>query len=318
MLPHITCLKQSLYMGNRQVDKLTNSQSDFLLNCNGTRTFSQVLQQNSTDVSNIIHLSRYLLWWPYPVNNTINTFEKCDRLILCASPEVPWLGMGGRILNDASERKTTILTCFNACEKTRNPLYKSGSEYILACRDESAFASRLAGVSHVNWNISLNKIKGQDSTSIQDDSKTNLGFFNEMIHTFISTFEPSEIFIPGSMGQNNGSDLVQNAVITLVAEGYIQGTVHIYEDVSSSLGYRHIDEFYSKFEDSYLFPFEHYVDTSGASSRKTAMLDLFRCGVTNSQKSMWLSSDVRNAKMSGDSNWTHAERFWKLDFSQFI
>src|SRR6266404_1813564 len=78
LMPHFTCLKQNLFLSNRQLTRLTESQSRFLLHCNGSSSFSQILNVHAIEVKDIIYLSKYLVWWPGPVNDYVNKFGKCQ------------------------------------------------------------------------------------------------------------------------------------------------------------------------------------------------------------------------------------------------
>ena len=216
-------------------------------------------------------------------------------------------------------KKIIILTLFSSSPETRNfLLFKGNPEFKLASLDESLMAARFSGISHVSWNLSKDKANKRATTFVDGFIRPDLKFFQEIIQTAVLKFNPSEIFIPGSLAMKDGSGLILNSILTLAAEGYLSQSIHIFEDVPSILGYRHIDEFYSRFEDSYLTPSEYYIDISNSVLQKYSLLKLFICNMNNSQKEMWFDSDIRNAHMYGEQNCTHAERYWKLNFFEIM
>lgn len=315
LLPHITCVKQNLYIGNRLADRLTKNQSVFLQQCSGRLRFTEIVQQNNIEIAEILHLCRYLLWWPNALNDFENGTGQCRRIIFCADAEMPWLGMGGTILTDMSECSTTIVTCFDTGDKeTDLSLYNGFPEYVLACRDESALAAQLTGIRQINWNISLRKMAIREVSEISGTE----GYFREMIYSAISGSGASEIFIPAALGKKIGAGIIQDTVVALAAEGYIQDSVHLYEDAPAAYGHRVVDEFYSKFEGAYLAPSEYYKDISNTYAGKTTLLQVFRCGITGAEKTLWNQAGITNAGIWGNPQCTRAERFWNLGFSGFM
>jgi hypothetical protein len=292
LLPHITCLGQDLYAGNRKMDRLTPAQAGFLADCTGAHTFAQLLQGPSVNLSDILHLTRYLLWWPDPVSDSVNVFDSCDRLVLCTEPEIPILAMGGRLLEEARVTSTTLLTCFNTPDAAADLLlYRGLPEYRLARLDESYLLARLTGLAHIEWNSSY-------------ENKIDEEVFRKKLHAAISKMEPAGIFIPAALGNNEAARLIRNSILTLYAEGYIQSEIHLYADEPPAIGHRAIDEFLSWFENSYLNPVGYLVRVSGETAvRKYALPDLFRCGNAAAQKKLWR---------------TPSERFWKLNFTNLI
>lgn len=293
LLPHVVCLDEDLYVNGRLTEKLTRQQADFLGYCDGRQTFATIISGHSVDLSSVIHLTQYLLWWHSPVNKWVHEFEECDRLVFSESLNSVWEAMGGRMLFEYPPKGTIIINCF------------SSSQSELAARDEAFFASRLTSVGHRVWNIAREKI----------NSATDI--FTDMIRASIERAKPSEIFIPASLGRRPLSHLIHNTVIGLVAEGYIDASVHLYSD-GSPLGYRHTDEFYSTFEGTYFNPREYWINTSATAASKNAMLDLFAASLSSEQKLLTRTNDGRVARNFGDSGWTAAEHFWQLDFSTMI
>jgi hypothetical protein len=292
LLPQVTCLGQDLYLGSRKLDRLTPGQAGFLAGCSGYETFADILREHELRPADILHLSRYLLWWPTPVGWKAPQFEACDRLVLCTQPQPAILAMGGRILDEAAGTKTRLLSCFNPPAETADlRIYRDVEEYRLGCLDESFLLARVAGIAIIDWNLSLNSSKDDDH-------------FEHLVHDLISKEEPAEIFIPAALGRTRTALLIRNTVLKLFAEGYIQGEVQLYADEPSGLGHRLIDEFESWFEDSYLNPVAYVpaISNTGRLCRKI-IPDLFRCG----------TAVARSRKWAG-----HVERFWKLGFTDFI
>lgn len=290
LLPHITCLEQDLYIGNRKMDRLTPEQNDFLLDCTGRRSFADLLHRHDMKAADILHLSRYLLWWPDPVKETVNVFPAPQRLILCSSPEIPLLAMGARMIREAQAISTTLLTCFETPAETADLLlYKGVGEYRLACLDEAFLLSRLSGMAQLRWSNALHRT-GEET-------------FHRLILAFLEKAEPAAIFIPAALGGDAATLLIRDTVITLYAEGYIQSEIHLYADEPMALGHRMIDEFQSWFEDSYLTPAGYTIPVGDTAIHKQAALDLFSCNTAGIQKNAWLDP---------------VERFWKLNFTALI
>lgn len=309
LLPHITCVKQNLYIGNRLADRLTKNQSVFLQQCSGRLRFTEIVQQNNIEIAGILHLCRYLLWWPNALNGWENETVQCRRLIFSAGAEMPWLAMGGRILAEAPQYSTILVNCFSSGGNENNTtLYNGPAEYLLACDDEAVWAARLAGAGYMNWNLSAQKTEAFQGAAEN-------GLFREKIQTIITRSGAGEIFIPASLEKKIETELVHDAVLALAAEGYIQADIHIYEDAPSSLGQRLADEFYAKFEGAYLAPEEYYTDTSATVTAKSILLQLFRCMIAGDAKTMWAEAGIRNAEIWGNPQATVAERFWQLNFS---
>lgn len=317
LLPYVTCIKQKLFLGLRFVEKTTKKQSQFLQNCNGNQNFLQILQLYSIDVTEIIHLTKYLLWWPSPVNEYLNSFKNSDRLVLSASTELAWLGMGGVLMNGAAEKKTTLLTCFSAASTGTQSLYfDTVAQQNLSCKDEAFFASRVAGIGHVHWNLNASSISARHEES--ELHKLNFEIFREMLISFIRDTEPKEIFAPAGLRYEYGAVAIRDTLLQLKAEGYITSKVYFYEDSPSLSGYRAIDEFHSEFETSYLVPIENYVDVSEIAKLKFLIMDVFKSRITSQKKKLWLNSGKKNAEVSGHTEWESAERYWELSFSKSI
>lgn len=292
LLPQVTCLGPDLYWGSRKFDRLTPGQVHFLNGCSGYTTFGDILREHSLKAGDVLHLSRFLFWWPTPVDWRPPQFEACDRLILCTRPHTAVLAMGGRMLEEAAGTRTMLLTCFEPpVGQADLRAYRDSGEYRLGCLDESFLLGRVAGIAVTDWNISLN---GE-----RDDDR-----FDALVQELISKEDPPEIFIPAALGRSREALLIRNTVLKLFAEGYIQGEVQLYADEPSCLGHRLIDEFESWFEDSYLSPAARPVPFSDAAGRyRKNIPDLFRCGATVTQRRQWVG---------------HVERFWKLDFTDLI
>ena len=319
LLPHVTCLDTTLFLGNRQLEKLTDQQAAFLKHCDGTTTFGQIVKKYSFELSQILHLTKFLLWWPAPVNDFVNIFDSCDRLVITARPETPWLGMGGYLLEGAKHLKTVVLNCFLPSQRTKHAwLYRGASEYRLASRDEAHFAARLSGTACMSWNLSGDGVKQAGATLLQDPYVSDQQApFREWFSGLLEKLEPDEIFIPAALSLEPESHFIFNFVLTLLAEGGIPSEVHLYEDRPSVHGHRYIDEFLVRFEHFYLTPEMYFRDCTEITPYKTALLDTFVTGIANVQKREWEFSSIRNANETENEHYKNAERFWRLNFTTF-
>jgi hypothetical protein len=290
LLPHITCLGQDLFIGSRKMDKLLPEQTGFLLDCNGRHPFSELLFQHALKATDILHLTRYLLWWPEPVKENVNLFPAPERLILCSKPEIPMLSIGARMIREAQDVSTTLLTCFDSAAESANLLfYKGVGDYRLARLDEDFLLARLSGMAQLHWNNSFLRI-GEET-------------FHRLILAHLTKTRPTTIFIPAALGGDTAALLIRNTIIALYAEGYIKSEIHLYADEPPAHGHRLIDEFESWFEDSYLTPVGYSLPVGNTAIHKQAILDLFNCQPLAEQKKAWLNP---------------VERFWKLNFTALI
>lgn len=313
LLPHVTCLEDDVYVGNRHIARLHPHQSAFLRSCDGSRTLTEVIRATQVETVYVTQVAGWLLWWPEAVQEVSPFNGSVDRLVICTRPEEAWLGMGGRILLEAQAQRTTVLTCFSPFGGTHYAeLFQTPEEFNLACRDEAALAARLAGVDHTVWGIPEHEKRIPAGFAEEHAPGLLKDILRETIECVIEELRPREVFVPGALSYSTDSGFLLSTTLSLVAEGCLQSDLYVYEDSPSVMGQRQVDEFCSLFEDSFLVPREHYVDITDARVKKTSLLDLFRCRINSFQRQEWFQSAQRNALLSSLPEASSAERFWQI------
>jgi hypothetical protein len=133
-----------------------------------------------------------------------------------------------------------------------------------------------------------------------------------LIDAVLARHRPLQLFAPAALGPSGDARILFDAVLSLYVEGMIEAEVNFFEDAPAVRGYRQVDEFLSRFEGAYLDVRERYVDVSATFTRKSALIDAFRCAIDPHEPARWQESAERSARISGAAGARHSERYWAL------
>ncbi|HEV2833897.1 MAG TPA: hypothetical protein VGW58_01195 [Pyrinomonadaceae bacterium] len=312
--PSITCIDNEVYFGSYPIAQVSNLESNFLKECTGRFNLADAASRAGVDSTCVTLCANWLLWWGSKVS-AAPLSRPVDRLVISATHTGAWLGMGGRILLEAERHRTAVITCSGSLGQTMfvEP-FPTLAEVSMAGRDEAAFVARLSGVQQRVLDFpdySLRELLQHSGRTASEDVPDAL---RTKLLELIAEYQPSQIFAPAALGTCADSRMLFETLLSLFAEGEIEGELHLFEDEPAIHGHRNVDEFLSSFEGSYLTPHEYYVDVSAPFPEKLSLTDAFRCTIDKRTANAWSQSAERNAVLSG-STATRAERFWELNLT---
>lgn len=313
--PQIICVDDKVYFGSCPIAQVTQEELDFLKACTGACNLADAASAAGIEPTCVARVASWLLWWGREVTGVPLLSPPVDRLVLSATHIGAWLGMGGRMLMEARQQRTTVITCFGSIGETRfvEPFPTLG-EVSMAGRDEATFVARLSGVQQRVLDFPDQalreglELRGSGASEIIADA------LRATLLEIIDEYQPSQIFAPAALGISADARLIFEILLSLFAEGDIQAELHLFEDEPAIHGHRSVDEFLSRFEGAYLAPREYYVDVTAAFPEKLSLTDVFRCTMDRRAAHAWSQSAERNAMLGGGPA-TRAERFWNLDIS---
>lgn len=312
--PQVTCIDDEVYFGSCPVARVTPLETRFLAACDGTRTLSDVVRAAAVDARCAARVASWLLWWDERLGDVLEPFAAIDRLVLSASHVDAWLAMGGRIVSDAADRRTVVMTCFGSLGATRfMQAFPTVSEATACSRDETALVARLARVHGATWEFPDRDWRATVAAESEAREAALTDAIRALLADFVERHGPADVFAPAALGSSPDARALCDAALGLYADGTLEGELHFYEDEPAARGYRHADEFLGRFEGSYLYAREYYVDMTDAFTRKAALIDAFRCNVETREQRTWCDSAGRTAAVSGLAGVRYAERFWKVD-----
>lgn len=177
-------------------------------------------------------------------------------------------------------------------------------------------AARLAGVEQSVLDFPDEDMKARLLFEGRDIEQMVENTLRASLLRIIEERRPSQIFAPCALGESADNKLLFNILLSLYAEGSIEGELHFYEDTPATQGHRQVDEFLSRFEGSYLALSEYFVDVTPSFAEKLSLMDVFRGSVVQDTATIWSHSAQRNAVLAGLPSGI-AERYWKLDVASF-
>lgn len=314
--PHITCVDNEVYFGSCRIARVSEAESNFLKECDGRLNLADVAGRAGVDATCVTLCAHWLLWWGGQVAAAPPS-PPAERLVFTATHTGAWLGMGGRLLLETRRRRTAVVTCFGSLGESRfvEP-FPTLAEVSMAARDEAAFVARLSGVEQRVLNFPDHTLRERLEASGRTASEEVPGALRSALLEVINAYRPSQIFAPAALGDAPDGRLLFETLLSLFAEGDIEGELHLFEDEPAVRGHRGVDEFLSSFEGSYLTPHEYYVDVTASFPEKASLIDVFRCTADRRAAVPWLQSAERNAALGGDAA-ARAERFWELNLASF-
>ena len=311
--PHISCVGTDVYFGSFPLAQLTPVEAEFLRACTGDRSLADSARIANADAACVARLSSWLLWWGRPVLSAAISPGPVARLVLGARHSAPWLGMGGRTLIEAPGLRTLVVNCFGSLgDSPFVDAFPSLSEVSAASRDEAALLSRLAGVQHSIWEFPDSMLRETLVDSGRDVETLAATALQNQLLALIASLRPSQIFAPAALDGSPDAVLLFESMLSAFAGGLFEGELHFYEDVPPLDGYRAIDEFMSRFENSYLSPRAYDVDITSAFQEKSALVSALRCNIGQQSGNAWLQSATLRGALASPPV-PYAERFWRLD-----
>lgn len=313
-LPHLGFHKGAVYFGAARVASVSIGEGSFLDRCDGTRTLAEAAAGCNVTLDFIVSAARWLIWWPEPLAPRVNAAPRgpIERLVLSPHPEDAWLGMGGRLIAESREIPTLVQNGFQVFTGAHGARFRTTRELAMACTDEAATAATLGGVASGGFGVPEHEARRLHR--IPDAAAREI--LQLRIADVLADVRPREIFVPAALGGEPDAALLFEAVLGLLGEGALEPDLHLYDDAPSTLGERHVDEFLLRFEDAFLEPRRYYCDVSDAIAKKEALLDVFCCRLdAPRRRADWAAGVVRNAKESGLTGATAAERFWEVGFA---
>lgn len=313
VLPHISCFRNQVYFGGKYITSLMPAEAEFLKSCGGMRTLAEIVNDTGTDARCAAHLARWFVWWDRAISEAPEASEAIERLVLTAGPEDAWFGMGGRLLLEAPQTSTMVLTCFGTLTGTRyREVFRTPDEVSTICRDEAALAARLAHVRQQVWGIPEQDVRYWGGSNHASEQEALAAILRGIIIDVLGKYRPRQIFIPTATRLFSDAKLLFEILLSLFVEGRLKADLHIYEDAPAANGHRPVDEFLSRFESSYIAPEEYFVDVTECIHRKFSLLEVFRCRFNRLGRDAWERSARRNALLAGFSGQRFVERFWKV------
>ena len=311
--PQVTCLDDDVYFGSHYLARITPQEAGFLRLCDGQLSLAAAAREAAIDAIGVARLASWLLWWGEPPAGARDTGTRIDRIVFSTTAADAWLGMGGRLLAEAADCPTLLITCFGSVGTTPLPeAYPTPAEAALACRDEAALAARLARVGQRVWEFPDAAIRASLAARGHDLEATIADALRARVLDVVDALQPSDVFVPAGLGASPDARLLFETLLSTYADGTLAPELHAYEDMPVTKGYRPIDEFCARFERSYLSPREYSVDVTPTAVSKPSLVDAFRCSVDGRRLRPWTRSAARNALLAGYAPGRLAERFWQI------
>jgi hypothetical protein len=314
VLPHVSCNGGEVYFGGRFLASVTAAEAKFLSVCDGTRTLAEAAQFARVDARFVARIGPWLLWWHSALGEAPSQAVPVDRIVLTGRPENAWLSIGGRILQESPRMNTLVVTCFGSSGGVGcAPGYPDCTENAFALRDEAAVAARVGRVTQEVWEFPDRALRNHLPIGPDACRSTISEALRAAFRAVLAHHEPAAIFVPAAMGDDEDHRLLFTTALELFADGSFTGELHVYEDVPVVSGYRYIDEFLSRFENSYFDFREYYVDITESAAAKSSLVDVFRFRCDPENVRRWVKSAERNSTLAGMAGSRSAERFWKLN-----
>ena len=317
-LPHVSWAPHAFFFGHRPVRDAQIDHWELLLLCDGTRTLGEVMRTHDASAREAALIAPWVLWWPAPLAGSPRPAPGCARLIFGPHPEDAWLGMGGRLLLEAAERPTHIITCFGLLANALDPIaFRTANEISAITRDELALAARLAGVTHEHWELPARELRPH-ATGVASSTEWIKSLLREVVVEAVDRMQPAEVFVPFAADPYSDAGILLEVMLALFIDGLLgDADLHVYETMDAAGGYRAVDEFLARFEQSYIVLPDYFVSITDSHVRKRALLELFRTRVDHRDCAVWLEAAARNAFVARLAPHEHAEHYWRIGLAGF-
>jgi hypothetical protein len=314
LLPHIAYHQGCVNAGIIDQILVEANEGRFLEACDGRNTLADIAAYAGVDPAFVASVVNWFIWWPHPVPQPSSFKGQGNaRLVLAAAPEDPWLGMGGKLLCEATSVPTLILNCFRTRLSRSTADGLTRSEAALVSVDEAAFAARLSGVSFDQLDLPAG---AAERLQAHHEDELVVAILRTRIVDTVDKQSVRELFVPAALGGDEDALLLFDTVIGLVAEGVLTCRVWLYQDESATSGERWVDELFGRFEDSFLELREEFSPLGEFCERKDALLRVFKHHIGAAQRRHWREGAALNSERFCAAQALPTERFWEVQFAE--
>jgi LmbE family N-acetylglucosaminyl deacetylase len=303
-LPHVRIGQEGTFFGGVKDPEVSDAERQFLEHADGRTPFAEILSKGPHLLAGGV--SRYAIWLSRPLGTPPSPAagERC--LLLGAHPGDVELSMGGFVLRHRGKARFTLAT--------RIPeSFGSRTEVTAIRRDESMLAAAVLGVEARFLDLPEHALRHTENglqrlTLPPDEMASALA---TAVFDTVAELAPDHIYAPAPLGSQPDQQLLFDILLELYEEECFPGTVyHFYESYPLAASHLNVDDFLSRFEDSYLQLTQWSEEIADVLSEKTVLLEIFRSRIGLDQRALLLDVGVRNARLARLD--AAAERFWTL------
>jgi len=329
-LPHVSFNNNKLYFGAKefQYSSIIHQDIDFFNLCDGNKTYKQILDFGFELPK--LNIFKYLIWWDHPLQNNINKSKKSKNiLVISPHPDDVEISMGGFLINNRNLISCSHLVCFNKVAYTNDKsAFSSFHDSTIIRNDESALASKMLDIENhyldfIEFDI-RNELNNKEEYKNQNNDKILKDTLKIKLYHYIKNLKPCDVFSPAAIGDHPDHRLIYDIVIEFFEDDFFpETTFHFYEDAPYCASYINVDNFLSRFENSYIGLSPWFEDISCVMKKKKILTDVFRSQFTISFINIFEDIARRNAavfnrKQKNSAKTLGVERFWTLKTAAFI